>query len=52
MNKLSHREHARLARELIDHCGGLEEAAGACRVVGASQLAAPSPAKKASNILR
>ena len=32
MNKLSHREHARLARELIDHCGGLEEAAGACRV--------------------
>lgn len=32
MSKLSHREHARLARELIDHCGGLEEAAGACRV--------------------
>ena len=32
MNKLSRREHARLARELIDHCGGLEEAAGACRV--------------------
>ena len=32
MNKLSHREHARLARELIDACGGLEEAANACRV--------------------
>lgn len=32
MNKLSHREHARLARELIDGCGGLEEAATACRV--------------------
>lgn len=31
-NKLSHREHARLARELIDACGGLEEAANACRV--------------------
>lgn len=32
MNKLSHREHARLARELIDACGGLAEAAEACRV--------------------
>lgn len=32
MNKLSRREHARLARELIEHCGGLEEAANACRV--------------------
>ena len=32
MNKLSHREHARLARDLIDHCSGLEEAASACRV--------------------
>lgn len=29
---LSHREHARLARDLIDACGGLEEAARACRV--------------------
>jgi hypothetical protein len=29
---LSHREHARLARELIEACGGLEEAARACRV--------------------
>jgi len=29
---LSHREHARLARDLIDACGGLEEAANACRV--------------------
>jgi hypothetical protein len=32
MNKLSHREHARLARELIEACGGLTEAASACRV--------------------
>ncbi|WP_420478262.1 hypothetical protein [Brevundimonas sp. FT23028] len=32
MHKLSHREHARLARELVDACGGLEEAANACRV--------------------
>lgn len=31
-NKLSHREHARLAHDLIDACGGLEEAARACRV--------------------
>jgi hypothetical protein len=31
-NKLTHREHARLARELIEACGGLEEAARACRV--------------------
>lgn len=31
-HRLSHREHARLARELIDACGGLEEAAAACRV--------------------
>ncbi|SFS42647.1 hypothetical protein [Brevundimonas viscosa] len=30
--KLSPREHARLARELIEACGGLEEAASACRV--------------------
>lgn len=30
--KLTHREHARLARELIEACGGLEEAASACRV--------------------
>lgn len=33
MNKtLSHREHARLAHGLIEACGGLEEAASACRV--------------------
>lgn len=32
MNKISHREHARLAADLIDACGGLEEAARACRV--------------------
>lgn len=32
MNILSHREHARLAGDLIDACGGLEEAARACRV--------------------
>lgn len=32
MNSLSHREHARLARELIDACGGLDEAARNCRV--------------------
>ncbi|KQW79739.1 hypothetical protein [Brevundimonas sp. Root1279] len=32
MNKLSHREHSRLAGELIEACGGLEEAARACRV--------------------
>lgn len=32
MNKISHREHARLAGELIEACGGLEEAARACRV--------------------
>lgn len=31
-NTLSHREHARLAGELIDACGGLEESARACRV--------------------
>lgn len=31
-HRLSHREHARLARELIEACGGLEEAAQACRV--------------------
>lgn len=31
-NRLSHREHARLARELIDACGGLREATTACRV--------------------
>ena len=31
-NTLSHREHARLAHDLIDACGGLEEAARACRV--------------------
>lgn len=30
--KISHREHARLASELIEACGGLEEAARACRV--------------------
>jgi hypothetical protein len=29
---LSPREHARLAHDLIDACGGLEEAARACRV--------------------
>jgi hypothetical protein len=29
---LSHREHARLAHSLIEACGGLEEAARACRV--------------------
>lgn len=32
MNKISHREHASLARDLIEACGGLEEAARACRV--------------------
>lgn len=32
VNKISHREHARLAHELIEECGGLEEAARACRV--------------------
>lgn len=31
-NVLSHREHARLAGELISACGGLEEASRACRV--------------------
>ena len=31
-NTLTHREHARLAKELIEACGGLEEAASACRV--------------------
>ncbi|MDO1560400.1 hypothetical protein Q0812_13275 [Brevundimonas sp. 2R-24] len=31
------RRHARLARELIDACGGLDEAAAACRV-GKSSL--------------
>ena len=35
---LSPREHARLARDLISACGGLEEAARACRV-GKSSLA-------------
>ena len=35
---LSIREHARLARDLIAACGGLEEAARACRV-GKSSLA-------------
>ena len=32
MNRLSHREHARLAGELIDECGGLDEAVRACRM--------------------
>ena len=32
MRPLSNREHARLARQLIEACGGLEEAASACRV--------------------
>lgn len=32
MNKISHREHASLAHDLIEACGGLEEAARACRV--------------------
>lgn len=32
MNKLSHREHARLAEDLIDECGGQAEAAKVCRV--------------------
>lgn len=32
MNRLTPREHARLARELIDACGGVGEAARACRV--------------------
>lgn len=32
MNKISHREHARLAGELVEASGGLEEAARACRV--------------------
>lgn len=31
-NALSVREHARLAHDLIEACGGLEEAARACRV--------------------
>ena len=37
MNKLSHREHARLAHDLIEACGGLDEASRACRV-GKSSL--------------
>lgn len=32
MNKISNRDHARYADELIEACGGLEEAASACRV--------------------
>lgn len=32
MHKISHREHASLAHDLIEACGGLEEAARACRV--------------------
>jgi len=29
---MNHRRHAQLARTLIDRCGGLEEAASACRL--------------------
>ncbi|MCX7585041.1 hypothetical protein [Phenylobacterium sp. 58.2.17] len=34
---MNRRQHARLARQLIEACGGLVEASGACRV-GKSQL--------------